>query len=838
MHETDETVVANIKTALHSLIQGDICDDIVDDATTTFDIDIDYWNAERMNSSIAESLSTLQRRRRTQNHYNHVVVLVASILVVLLQVNIHHEALSTIRLLPVDAAFVTSSVGSDRSVRNSLRPAFHSAHPRDAARSSFQNMVVSDPTESTSDTMTATTITTTVPALPGMPLQPSEDGIYALTTPDDHTALMQYAEQHQQLVIVKVFAPWCRACKGLESKFIQISRETEYAPSANLPIIYASLSIQHNKAFVQSLGVLALPTIQFYVAGQLIDTFPCGPSKVPILRRKLTQLIHDHVDVTLGTLKEGSMEQVAVLAEETAASIAAAAAKRQSTSSTTTDTDVDGEANVAVKTSTTSSSSTTESDDDMETAPPVMITAQDRSTFEKIPYFKGISLADFDQVLAKVVPLTFQPGSIIVREGKPGRTFYVIKEGEMEICQKTNQRRNIESIVTSDPLVQPSVVSPSNNLYIGTVVNRLGPGDFFGERALITGEPRAASLRVAESGPVTVWAFDKDTFPHSCVLSGKSRNTGVLSSRDNTQFMDQVNTKYGVGLNITDNTPLDDTDEANLQQIIDEYQQFVMDKQLYEVSTASQIRGSIHKPLPLPETDVDIDGTIERSRPWTTPAEIIPSTPESITGDSNDAIFSLLSRFQMIRHVSRCFRYIQESKTMLKWGDSGSRTRRNMLVQRLSKSRQLEYQDIFHIMDINKDGCIEVYELQILMDSIGEPLTVQETMLAGASDCYDSGTTASVTANADTCVSQGGMTYEDFMGLMAEAEFYYLFRDIFASLDVEDSGYVKARDLDRILCGVRDLISDDRKSIIDVEDKDMLIDYEQFSRMLLGTTLL
>ena len=192
----------------------------------------------------------------------------------------------------------------------------------------------------------------------------------------------------------------------------------------------------------------------------------------------------------------------------------------------------------------------------------------------------------------------------------------------------------------------------------------------------------------------------------------------------------------------------------------------------------------------------------------------------------------------MIRHVSRCFRYIQESQTMLKWGDIGSRTRRNMLVQRLSKSRQLEYQDIFHIMDINKDGCIEVYELQVLMDSIGEPLKVQETMLAGASNCYETETTSTASVTADSCVSQGGMTYEDFMGLMAEAEFYYLFRDIFASLDVEDSGYVKAQDLDRILCGVRDLISDDRKSIIDVEDKDMLIDYEQFSRMLLGTTLL
>jgi calmodulin/calcium-binding protein CML len=95
------------------------------------------------------------------------------------------------------------------------------------------------------------------------------------------------------------------------------------------------------------------------------------------------------------------------------------------------------------------------------------------------------------------------------------------------------------------------------------------------------------------------------------------------------------------------------------------------------------------------------------------------------------------------------------------------------------------------------------------------------------------------------------MAKQDFMGLMAEAEFYNLFRDIFSSLDQQQSGFVKAKELDRVLCGVRDLVSDNarnsnarsssrnsRKSIIDVDDDEMLIDYEKFSRMLLGSTLL
>ena len=82
------------------------------------------------------------------------------------------------------------------------------------------------------------------------------------------------------------------------------------------------------------------------------------------------------------------------------------------------------------------------------------------------------------------------------------------------------------------------------------------------------------------------------------------------------------------------------------------------------------------------------------------------------------------------------------------------------------------------------------------------------------------------------------MNLQDFEGLWAEAEFYNLFRDVFSTLDTQNSGFVKAGDLDRVLAGVRDLISDDHKSLIDVEDADVLIDYERFSRMLLGTALI
>ncbi|EEC46398.1 predicted protein [Phaeodactylum tricornutum CCAP 1055/1] len=148
-----------------------------------------------------------------------------------------------------------------------------------------------------------------------------------------------------------------------------------------------------------------------------------------------------------------------------------------------------------------------------------------------------------------------------------------------------------------------------------------------------------------------------------------------------------------------------------------------------------------------------------------------------------------------------------------------------MLVQRLPSAQQEEFRETFQLIDASGDGLISLLELKRVMNSIGE--TKSDTELL-----------AMIENSADPeLAGRDEMNLQDFMGIMAEAEFYHLFRDIFSSLDTNDSGFVKARELDQVLSGVRDLISDDHRSIIDVEDKDMLIDYEQFSRMLLGTTL-
>jgi calmodulin len=620
--------------------------------------------------------------------------------------------------------------------RRSVRHQQPSAPAATAAASLFKIQHPEDRrTRITTTTSTQLSVSTDVVLTPpDMP--PAEDdlvppgngdnGVYDLTNELDYAAFL--ADHPDSLVVMKVYAPWCRACKALAPKFSGLARDEALD---HTPIVFAQFSVQHNKDFVKSLGVLALPTVKFYVAGREVDTFACGPSKFPTLKRKLAALIGETVGLD-GRLKPSAYED---------------------------DADDDDSSSVA---------STEEQSDWSDT---------DRNMIANIPYFTKLNLADRDYALEQAHTMTFPAGAVILREGTPGDTFFVIKDGEVELCQQTNR----------DPL----------SGYLGTVINQLEKGNFFGERALITGEMNAASVRAATD--VKVYAFHKDCFPASSVLSGRTRETAPNLSLDD---------KYGVTSNIMEQA---------------------MVKQLRDLSLANQVRGSVNTPRSLEEDDLLLTppktptlsssylssiasattGPTTGAAAGTTADDDDEEDDESLIQVNKDDIFALVTRMQRIRHVSNCFDYIRNT------GATWPSPRRQLLVDRLSVSQKSEFMEIFEIMDANHDGRIDLTELQRLKESIGE-----DEMVVAA-----------------TTMKQKEMSFDDYMGLMAEAEFYTLFREIFQQLDRDQTGFVKAIDLEKILGGVRDLISDDRNSVIDVEDKDMLIDYEQFTRMLLGTTL-
>src|SRR5262249_37871192 len=65
----------------------------------------------------------------------------------------------------------------------------------------------------------------------------------------------------------------------------------------------------------------------------------------------------------------------------------------------------------------------------------------------------------------------YQPGDYIIKQGDLPTNFYVIEQGEVEVVRTT-----------------PKIPA-------GEVIAVLGPGSFFGEKALLNSEPRVASVR-------------------------------------------------------------------------------------------------------------------------------------------------------------------------------------------------------------------------------------------------------------------------------------------------------------------------------------------------------
>eukprot|EP00557_Chaetoceros_sp_GSL56_P008069 CAMPEP_0176494004 /NCGR_PEP_ID=MMETSP0200_2-20121128/9853_1 /TAXON_ID=947934 /ORGANISM="Chaetoceros sp., Strain GSL56" /LENGTH=571 /DNA_ID=CAMNT_0017891709 /DNA_START=534 /DNA_END=2249 /DNA_ORIENTATION=+ len=551
-------------------------------------------------------------------------------------------------------------------------------------------------------------------------LQQDKNGIYDLQGKEDHLALLE--QNPGKIIIMKFFAPWCRACKGLEPKFVQIAKDPKYE---SLPLVFAQLSVAHSKEYVKSLGVLALPSIHIY-AGQegLVENFPCGPSKVPVLKKKIAQVVNLKVDPDTYELKPycGSGGEslpctdrfIAGTGDETKLSVG-----------------------------------------------DVVVSQETMDYLRKIPFFADFTDEEFDTLMSKSTYSTFEAGSIIMKQGMPGETFYVIDSGAVEILVKG---------AFEDPLTTPSG-------YLGTVVNQLGKHEYFGERSLITGQPRAASIRAVEK--TRCFTFDIADIPESSSLSGKALPT--------KERVEQVNDKYAV----------------------DYYDIDLIKVQFDEANKATQVRGSPNKPgiIKGVDTDDDSDEEIEVR-------EVSPRT-------SKDAVLSLLVRFKLLRQAGRCFDYILQTNP--KWGDVGELKRRSLLVSKLTPAERSEFLEVFKMIDSNGDGKISMPEIKKALNVIGDE-NRSETQIMEIINKAD----PSIDGNSE-------ISANEFLGVMAEAEFYNLFKETFATLDPQNSGYVQAGKLDNILCGLRDLISDDRKSIIDVDDKDMLIDYETFSRMMIGS---
>ncbi len=91
---------------------------------------------------------------------------------------------------------------------------------------------------------------------------------------------------------------------------------------------------------------------------------------------------------------------------------------------------------------------------------------------KKVPLFAGCSKSEL-RALARIADeLDLREGTVITREGRPGREFFVLVDGTARVSKT------------------------------GRKIADLGPGDWFGEIALLTDAPRTAT--VTATSPVDV----------------------------------------------------------------------------------------------------------------------------------------------------------------------------------------------------------------------------------------------------------------------------------------------------------------------------------------------
>jgi signal transduction histidine kinase len=99
--------------------------------------------------------------------------------------------------------------------------------------------------------------------------------------------------------------------------------------------------------------------------------------------------------------------------------------------------------------------------------------------------FPGIRPDEVEELIANSQVLTYAPGAVLCHEDEIEDRFYMILEGEVEVAKIINNRES-------------------------RLLKTLGPGDFFGEMALIHNAPRAAT--VTAKSELTTLELNKAAF--------------------------------------------------------------------------------------------------------------------------------------------------------------------------------------------------------------------------------------------------------------------------------------------------------------------------------------
>lgn len=97
--------------------------------------------------------------------------------------------------------------------------------------------------------------------------------------------------------------------------------------------------------------------------------------------------------------------------------------------------------------------------------------ARRKASLLRVDFLRLLPEESLDQLASLSRTLPFMPGEAIIRQGDPGSELYIVQRGQVGVSVGRSETHSVAELA------------------------RLGPGEFFGEMSLMTGETRAATVR-------------------------------------------------------------------------------------------------------------------------------------------------------------------------------------------------------------------------------------------------------------------------------------------------------------------------------------------------------
>uniref|UniRef100_A0A8C7CZL8 cAMP-dependent protein kinase type II-alpha regulatory subunit n=1 Tax=Oncorhynchus kisutch TaxID=8019 RepID=A0A8C7CZL8_ONCKI len=144
---------------------------------------------------------------------------------------------------------------------------------------------------------------------------------------------------------------------------------------------------------------------------------------------------------------------------------------------------------------------------------------------ESVPLLKSLELSERMKIVDVLGMKTFSDGERIIMQGDRADCFYIVETGEVKIMMKSKTKANQEDNVEVE-------------------ITRCSRGQYFGELALVTNKPRAASVYAV--GEVKCLVIDIQAFER---LLGSCKE---IMKRNITHYEEQLVALFGSSMDLRD----------------------------------------------------------------------------------------------------------------------------------------------------------------------------------------------------------------------------------------------------------------------------------------------